>query len=55
MERHIGTWYKENEPQKYEVAELEPVHIESEPTQQRMNMGNNTHSFSVNSFDLIVF
>lgn len=22
MERHIGTWYKENEPQKYEVAEL---------------------------------
>ena len=22
MERHIGTWYKENEPQKQEVAEL---------------------------------
>ena len=33
----------------------EPVHIESKSTQQRVDMRNNTHSFSVNSFYLIVF
>ena len=34
---------------------LEPVHIESKSTQKRVDMRNNTHSFSVNSFYLIVF
>ena len=34
---------------------LEPVHIESKSTQKRVDMRNNTHSFSVNSFNLIVF
>ena len=33
----------------------EPVHIESKSTQKRVDMRNNTHSFSVNSFYLIVF
>lgn len=42
-------------PNKINKFFLEPVHIESKPTQQRMNMRNNTHSFSVNSFNLIVF
>ena len=34
---------------------IEPVHIESKSTQKRVDMRNNTHSFSVNSFYLIVF
>ena len=38
-----------------EASELEPVHIESKSTQKRVDMRNNTHSFSVNSFYLIVF
>lgn len=37
------------------VENIEPVHIESKSTQKRVDMRNNTHSFSVNSFYLIVF
>lgn len=38
-----------------EIKNYEPVHIESKSTQKRVDMRNNTHSFSVNSFYLIVF
>ena len=40
---------------KPEVSNYKPVHIESKSTQKRVDMRNNTHSFSVNSFYLIVF
>ena len=39
----------------YSYIVSEPVHIESKSTQKRVDMRNNTHSFSVNSFYLLVF
>lgn len=55
-----GFWYNgitvttdDSSGEYYHVRE--PVHIESKSTQKRVDMRNNTHSFSVNSFYLIVF
>ena len=38
-----------------DVVFTEPVHIDSKSTQKCMNMRNDTHSFSINRLDFVVF